>query len=526
MSMQNSFVGIGAMLQDDDGFCTIRELLPGGPAEQSRLLEPGDVIIGVAQGDGEMVDVIDMNLRRIVNMIKGEKGTVVRLKIRPAGSMDSSVRRVVSIVRDEVRLTANLASAELFQIPAEGRTFAVGVIELPSFYGGSGKQVSNPTSDVKELIGKLKEMGVEGLILDLRRNGGGLLDEAISLTGLFIPRGPVVQIRDYVGNINTRADKDPSTAWEGPLMVLVSRHSASASEIVAGALQNHRRALIVGDSSTHGKGTVQAVVETNSRSIFPFARRSEPPGAAKITIQKFYLPNGESTQKTGVLSDIALPSINEHLPIGESDLENALIWDSIEPMDWDFSPGSPPRYVAVDDDLIAKLAALSKDRQEQLPEFGYLLRSIEHFRTIRQQEEFSLNLQKRKETRRSERDVQDAMKRELKELASHLSFESEPVILEVRRQQEEISERIRGQGSLRPPSGDAALPGETGEGRQLASNVADPESAVEDDDAAESSPRFDIHLREGLRIMSDWLALLGEGAPAKFDEATLAVRKP
>jgi len=516
MAMENSFVGIGAMLEDDEGHCTIRELLPGGPAEQSRLLHPGDVIMGVAQGDGEMVDIVDMSLRKIVKLIKGEKGTEVRLKIQPADSPDPSVRKVISLIRDEVKLTANLASAEIFQIPHnDERTLSIGVIDLPSFYGGNGDQISRPTDDVEELLTKLKDMGVEGIILDLRRNGGGLLDEAVSLTGLFIPEGPVVQIRDYAGNINFRADEDPGVAWKGPLMVLISRYSASASEIVAGALQTYNRALVVGDSSTHGKGTVQAVVETNSRSLFP-KFLSEPPSAAKITIQKFYLPNGESTQKAGVLSDITIPSINEHLPIGEADLDNPLSWDTIDPIKEDFALADS-NFALVTPALIEELERHSARRQNSLPEFDYLERSIEYYRKLRNQEEISLNLEKRSEKKKSEKELQEAMSDELEKLAEH-NYPSKSVILNVRKEQEALSQKIKSLSEREessPLNADRDVKIEEGGSfpespvdSSTEVKVVDKENSGGDEENEEGSePSFDVHLRESLRIMRDWIAL-------------------
>ncbi|MEC8190050.1 MAG: S41 family peptidase, partial [Verrucomicrobiota bacterium] len=237
-SVQNSFVGIGALLQDDDGICVIKEILPGGPAEASGKLAPEDKILGVAQGrNGEFEDVIDMRLRYIVRKIKGKKGTMVRLLIRPGDALDPSARKEVSIIRNEVKLTANLATAQLITVPhkADG-SIAVGVIKLPSFYGniGAGDTLTTTSEDITELLGKLEQAGAKGIILDLRMNGGGLLSEAVRVAGLFITTGPIVQVRDKAGRIDVIPDRDPSVAWSGPLIVLTSRFSASASEIVAG----------------------------------------------------------------------------------------------------------------------------------------------------------------------------------------------------------------------------------------------------------------------------------------------------
>ncbi len=252
-AMNNEFVGIGAVLTDVDGYCTIKELLPGGPAEASREIDPEDIILKVSQSQGEFVDVVDMKLSKIVELIKGPKDTIVRLEIKPVKASTST--KVVSIVRDKIKLTGKLAKASVHNVQHDQNNIKVGVIELPSFYGSSGDG-PKATEDVDELINELKKNDIEGLILDLRRNGGGYLSEAVNLAGLFISRGPVVQVKNTDGKIRKKFDFDPKLSWNKPLIILISRYSASASEIVAGALKNHKRALIVGDSSTHGKGTV------------------------------------------------------------------------------------------------------------------------------------------------------------------------------------------------------------------------------------------------------------------------------
>ena len=356
ISMSLSLVGIGAILVQEEGYCTIRELIPGGPAELDGRMRPGDKIVFVSQDGEELVDVIDMKLRKIVKMIRGEKSTTVYLTVIPADASDPSVREVIDIVRDEVKITASRAKASLFQLPIEeDKEIPIGVIQLPSFYGdlsvNEGSTPTSTTKDVEELIGKLQGEGIHGLVLDLRDNGGGLLTEAIDLTGLFIETGPVVQVRNNRGFIRRDWDRDDKIAYNGPLVVLVSRYSASASEIVAGALQYYNRALIVGDKSTHGKGTVQAVFEID-RLASPSFFNDQPTGAAKLTIQKFYLPNGKSTQNKGVISDIALPSIREFMPIGEADLEHAMLWDEIKPVNWSQrSKQNDPKFDPIDETL-------------------------------------------------------------------------------------------------------------------------------------------------------------------------------
>ncbi|MGB0370572.1 MAG: carboxy terminal-processing peptidase [Opitutales bacterium] len=502
MSMKNSFVGIGALLYDDDGFCTILELLPGGPAEQSRELDAGDVIVGVGQGpEGTFTDVIDLNLKKIVKLIKGESGTTVRLKIRP--NPESSDERIVALERGEIKLTANLASAELHSVPLDKETVSIGVIDLPSFYGGDGVDISNSTGDVEELIKKLEKIGIEGLVLDLRRNGGGLLNEAIDLTGLFIPEGPVVQIRDSLGDTRTRFDENTKVAYNGPLTVLVSRYSASASEIVAGALQNHNRAVVIGDKTTHGKGTVQALFKVSSRSLFAQIT-DEKTGAAKITIQKFYLPNGSSTQHLGVSSDIAMDSINHMLPIGESDLDNALPWDTISPVEWDMKMEEYPSITWTSNDLLEDLSSLSTIRQESLPEFDYTRDYIDWYEGVRNKETVSLNLDVRLAERSENKERRDNMDEELKSLATD-SYEFSEIKLSITEEQDAIAEQFKKEiAEIRATEEEDSSDPDAG---SLASHEATPDEAEAMEEEEEELPDFDIYLREALRVTRDWVAL-------------------
>lgn len=488
IAMRNSLVGIGAVLSDEDGYCTVRELLPGGPAERSGKLKPEDQIVGVGQGeDGEMVDVIGMKLSRIVKMIRGKKGTIVRLKIRP-GEGDPSVRKEIKLVRDEIKLTAKLAKAEVFEVPAGDRTMTIGVIDLPAFYGSGepGSGYNSTTEDVEELITKLKKMNVEGIVLDLRANGGGLLSEAIRLTGLFIPIGPVVQVRDYVGQVQEFLDDDPKVAWEGPLMVLVSRFSASASEITAGALKNHNRALIVGDELTHGKGTVQAVFDMNRGGSW-FTSLRPRKGAAKVTVQKYYLPDGSSTQIEGVKSDIILPSINEYLAVGEGEFPNAMKWDSIESLEWDYENSELSSNVMVSDNVVDALRARSVTRQNKLDEFEYLRDNIDWFKTRQEQKEFSLNLDERRQRRATDNEFRDVMEERYDELAER-NFMSNEVLLTVTEEQNAEHDKL-----VAEQQGDKT-----------------PEE-VAAEEAAEKEENFDIQLRESLRIMADWIAIKDKG---------------
>lgn len=492
-SVQNSFVGIGALLADEDGICTIKQILPGGPAERSGELREEDQILAVAEGaDGEFEDVIDMELRYIVRRIKGERNTVVRLLVRPADAADPSVRRVISIVRDEVKLTANLASARLIEVPREdGGAVPVGVIEVPSFYGniGAGDTLTTTADDVRELIGKLKEMGAEGLVLDLRMNGGGLLSEAIRVAGLFIPIGPVVQVRDYEGDVAVLSDYEPEVVWSGPLVVLTSRFSASASEIVAGALRDHDRALIVGNSSTHGKGTVQEVYHMNNRGAFswltPMAAQTRPV-ASKITIKQFYLPDGSSTQLKGVPSDIVLPSANEFLPIGESDLPHALPWDAIEDLGWSHDWAEIEVQSPDDPALVDFLAAESARRQESLEEFTYLKKQIDWRRQRFEEKEVSLNLEKRIERKVSEQGFVDELDDNYEALSED-DYPSTDILLAIAEEQEAISRRNLEKN-----------------GSEKAGKADDDFAVVVAEEEDEEEP-FDIYRREAARIMADWV---------------------
>jgi carboxyl-terminal processing protease len=277
--------------------------------------------VAVAQGAGEPVDIMDMPSPQVVGLLRGPRGSTVRLTIIPAGTSDST-RKTVPLVRDQIKLTDDHAKAAIIDLPQSNRpALRIGVIDLPSFYGKGDEKADGASADTACLINKLKQEDVAGLILDLRRNGGGSLEEAIWLTGLFIPSGPVVQTEGPEGDVEVDMSPETNALYEGPLVVLTSRLSASASEIVAGALQDYGRALIVGDSSTFGKGTVQTIVPLKEFLHY------HDLGAVKLTIRKFYRPSGASTQLKGVVPDIVLPSQTDIPDISESKLPNALPWD-------------------------------------------------------------------------------------------------------------------------------------------------------------------------------------------------------
>jgi carboxyl-terminal processing protease len=332
IEMSLGLFGIGAQLQEDDGYCKISSLVSGGPADKSKQLKSGDEIVAVAQAGKPPVDVVDMDLGKVVQLIRGPKETQVRLTISPAD--DRAARRIVTLTRGEIKLEDSEAKAELIESSdGHGGTNRLGVIDLPEFYFptdlSGGKDHLTPkfaSADVAKLVTKLEEEKVGGIILDLRNNPGGSLQEAIRLTGLFIKGGPVVLQRAWDGHVSVDSAPEAPALYSGPLVVLVNRLSASASEIAAAALQDYGRALVVGDTSTHGKGTVQDV-----RSLQPFVwSPTNDPGEVKITIQKFYRVNGSSTQLKGVVPDIILPDTWSYSDeVGETSLENPLPWDTI-----------------------------------------------------------------------------------------------------------------------------------------------------------------------------------------------------
>ncbi len=367
INMRLSLVGIGAVLHSEEGYAKIMELVPGGPASKDGRLKVGDRVTAVAQGDKAFVDAVDMKLDKVVEMIRGKKDTQVRLQVAPASANDPSVRKVIEIKRDEIKLKEQEARAEIVERPGPaGRRMRIGWIVLPSFYadmehsGAAGAK--STTKDVLALINRLKQENVQGIVMDLRRDGGGSLEEAVNLTGLFIKKGPVVQAKDSNGSIHISKDRDSSVAWDGPLIVCTNRLSASASEIFAAALQDYNRAVIVGDQSTFGKGTVQTMLEIGR--IMPFlGSGNNEAGALKLTIQKFYRIAGGSTQLRGVESDVKLPSPYDHAEIGESALKGPLPYDTVDPVPFDRC--DKPLFKS-------ELRERSAARVAVDPEFGYI----------------------------------------------------------------------------------------------------------------------------------------------------------
>lgn len=392
IQMRLNLEGIGAQLQTDDyGHTVVAKIVPGGAADKHGKLKPEDRIVSVGQGDdGEMVDVVDMKLPDVVRLIRGKAGTVVRLGVLSPNEKEIKIYR---IVRAQIELKDSEARGEVFSVGRKpsGEPYRIGLLDLPSFYMDMEASRLNldsfksTTRDVQKILERFNQERVDAVVLDLRRNGGGSLVEAINLTGLFIDEGPVVQVKDSSGTVEHYDDTVRGMAWSGPLVVVISKFSASASEIVAGAVQDYHRGLVVGDKATHGKGTVQTLRELGER-LFPIAN---PPnqGAVKITVQEFYRPNGDSTQQRGVLADVELPALTAHMPGSESDLEYSLPFSRIQPVR--FSP-----YNMVTQEMINVLKERSKSRIAASPDFQKLLADIDRYVKQRESKTVSLNEEK------------------------------------------------------------------------------------------------------------------------------------
>ena len=389
INMGLSLVGIGAMLRSEDGYAKIESLVPGGPAQVDGKLKVGDRISAVAQGPADYVDVREMRLDKVVEMIRGKKGTHVRLLVIPSDATDPSHRKNVELVRDEIKLKDQEARADIIIRKDEnGDPIKLGWLTLPSFYADMDKHQKSTTRDVLALLKRLKKENIAGLVIDLRRNGGGSLEEALSLTGLFLKSGPIVQTKDYNGSIRVSANPDPGIAYSGPMVVLTSRQSASASEIFAAALQDYGRAVVVGDKNTFGKGTVQTILPIG-RFASLLGSHTDEDGALKLTIQKFYRVAGGSTQLHGVASDIVLPSLSDLPEFGEGALKNALAYDEV----------AKARYTKWSDThslFIDQLRRRSEERIKNDPEFHYVMEDINRLRHKLDENRISLNEDARK----------------------------------------------------------------------------------------------------------------------------------
>ncbi len=373
--MRGSLEGIGALLREEDGYIKVVRIIPGSASAQQGTLLAEDIILAVAEGDAEPVEVTDMRLREAVRLIRGPKGTEVRLTVKkPDGTTV-----IIPIIRDVVQIEETFVKSSVLK-DSLGRN--IGYIKIPSFYrdfemSRNGGIARNSTDDTRKALEELKQENIRGLILDLRNDGGGSLVDAVDITGLFLESGPVVQVKNSFGTRKVLSDTDKELVYDGPLVVLVNLFSASASEIVAAALQDYGRAVIVGGKHTHGKGTVQTIIDMNENIPLLNLQQYDDLGAMKVTIQKFYRINGGSTQFKGVEPDIILPSLYDHLQSGEQYLDYALPWDQVAPVSFNpYQPGSldistlqqnSRERVAKDEglQLIAEQAAKSKERIEK-----------------------------------------------------------------------------------------------------------------------------------------------------------------
>jgi carboxyl-terminal processing protease len=425
-------------LSSEDGAAKIERLIPGGPAEQDGRLKPGDKIIAVAQGEEEAVDVLHWPLYKTVRLIRGDKGTKVVLTVIPNNNPASLEK--IDIVRDEVKLEEQAAKGEIRAVDGiDGEPMQVGVITLPDFYadfkGKNDQEATSCSRDVERILKELLEQGAKGIVLDLRNNGGGSLMEAINLTGLFIETGPVVQVRDR-NMVRALRDNDPSIVYDGALVVLVNRLSASASEIVAGALQDYGRAIVVGDSKTHGKGTVQTLLALHDR---------ENLGSLKVTTASFYRIAGGSTQLEGVKPDIVIPSFVETLEVGEDLLSNALPYTTVNQLKY-----RPWKNREV---LIPVLQKRSEERRSSDPRFQSFTDLFARMKERQDSETISIQIEKRRAWAASDRELRkkiedtnpDTGKKDDLILGEALNIMRDLIVLEK-------NEEIAGESSILKPS--------------------------------------------------------------------------
>ncbi|MEZ4599162.1 MAG: carboxy terminal-processing peptidase [Syntrophotaleaceae bacterium] len=394
ISMKGSLEGIGATLREEDGFIKVVSIVPGSPAFREGQLHAEDIILKVAEGDAEPVDVTDARLRDAVRLIRGKKGTSVKLTVRrPEGT-----ELVIAIIRDVVQIEETFVKATVME-PVDGQKGRFGYLKIPTFYRdfseeGQEDGVRNSTDDTRKALQELARQKIDGIVVDLRNNGGGSLVDAVQIAGLFIPQGPIVQVKNSNGELDILRDKDSAVYYDGPVVVLVNRFSASASEILAGALQDYRRAVVLGSERTHGKGTVQTIINLNRALTGGELERYKPLGAMKITIQKFYRISGQSTQMEGVVPDIVLPDPLGYLKSGERYAEYALAWDSVsraEYKPWSLHP-----------EVVESLRAHSRKRLSADPRYLRIAEQASHNENRSQKSRYPL--------------VPDGLRRELDEL--------------------------------------------------------------------------------------------------------------
>ncbi|NQV24106.1 MAG: carboxy terminal-processing peptidase [Rhodopirellula sp.] len=403
ISMQLSLDGIGAALRSEDGNTYIASVVKGGAAHKDGRLEVGDQITAVAQETGDFVDIVEMKLSKVVRLIRGDRGSKVRLQVTKADSNESVV---YEMIRQKIELAESAVKGEVIETTDRlGRKAKIGVINIPSFYrdfNGAENGVENFRSTARDLQEVLvdfrRQGGVEGIIIDLRYNGGGALSEAIEVTGLFIDQGPVVQVKEPGSKVKTYSD-DVKGAFNEPLIVVCNRLSASASEIFAGAIKDYGRGIVIGDMTTHGKGTVQNVIPVSS-PLFPSFFKPQDRGHLKLTINQFYRVNGDSTQNLGVKSDVVLPSILDHMDIGESSLDNALAFDQI-------AAAEHTSLAYVNADVTSRLKKQSGERIAASEEFKKIQKQIAEYVERKNRKSIPLNAEKLREERANDEKEKD-----------------------------------------------------------------------------------------------------------------------
>jgi carboxyl-terminal processing protease len=494
-AIDHAVTGIGAVLRSDDGYATIEQIIAGGPADLDKRLKAGDKIIAVGQGNSEPVDAVNMKLNRVVDMIRGDKGSMVHLVVQPAGAADGAAHKDIILKRDMVSIKDSLAKAHIIEHPLPGGgTEKVGVIDLHDFYDNT-KNHHSAVSDVSELIKRLKKENVAGIILDMRSNGGGLLDQAVDLTGLFVNHEYVVQIRRYDGYIDQLQPEETHKIYDGPLLVMVNKMSASATEIVAAALQDYGRAIIVGDQSTHGKGTVQTFIPLDQS--MPIGFPSDPgPGSLKMTVQKFYRVAGGSTQQKGVVPDIVLPSVLDGLELGETTLPYYLPYDEVAPASYE--------YLNLTGPYLPDLKAASASRVAASPDFAYVRQDVAYWKKKVQDSTVSLNLAARLKEQDDLKKQSEARKKDLEARAA-----SRDKMLDLTLDM--VDENL------------PAAPPDVSKPKADAGADADPDADLDVDDAADN-PSDDPQLDEAVKIMTDYTRAL-QASGSKLVQATTSAGK-
>ncbi len=388
-SLHLSLEGIGASLRSEDGYAVVQEIVPGMAADKDGRLQPEDKIIGIQKENGEEIDLIEKKLNDVVRYIRGPRGTKVRLIVQPEGTKE---RRIYELTRERIELKEQHAKSKILEAKGpDGKNYKLGIINLPTFYGDTMAMLKgdpdavSATADCRRILEDFRKQHVDGVVMDLRGNGGGLLEEAKTLSGLFIDTGPVVQVKEIVG-VKPISDDEEGMAWDGPLVVLIDKASASASEIFAGVIKDYGRGLIIGDASTFGKGTVQSIVpiQDHSRRRIRGALGTPSRGALKLTIQQFFRANGDSTQINGVTPHIHIPSMLDHRDFGEGKLDFAVHFDKVEPLPHD-------QYHTTPSDLVSALDARSAARRKNDPKFRKLDDQIKKFVERKARHAISLN---------------------------------------------------------------------------------------------------------------------------------------